>query len=433
MKAQEPFAAFVGIDWADREHAVCLTLADGSAQQPSTLAQDAEAIADWANELAGRFAGRPVAVCLEQSRGALIVALMQYAHLILYPINPKQLAKYRQSFSPSGSKDDPRDAELLCRFVREHHARLRAWQPDDPVTRQLRQLSEDRRGWVDQRTAASNRLRQRLKQAFPLILEWAANDLFAAWVLKLLAKFPTQADFRRASPHQLQRYLPRRRKDVDGKLAADPRIARLRAAQPLLTDQPLLDAARIYIRSLVGELEHLNQVIAEYDHQINRVMAQHPDVELWRSVPGAGPALAPRLAAAFGTDRQRFASAQELQALSGIAPIRVQSGRSSQVRRRRACPHFLRQTFHEFARCSVRGSRWAAAFLHQHKAQGRSFHASVRALAFKWQRILFRCWKNHTPYDEQRYLARLQARNSPLCKIIAQLQSAQDEPTPKTT
>ena len=134
MTAPVEYAAFVGIDWADRQHAVCLVTANGDASISDVVAQQAEALDDWVGQLRARFGDRPLAICLEQSRGALLYALMKYENLTLFPINPKQLAKYRQAFSPSGPKDDPTDAQLLCEFVRQHHARLRAWRPDDPLS-----------------------------------------------------------------------------------------------------------------------------------------------------------------------------------------------------------------------------------------------------------------------------------------------------------
>ena len=118
-----PYAAFVGIDWADAEHAVCLLEED--AVEHTTVPQEAAALDAWVTGLRQRFGDRPVAVCLEQSRGALLYALLKYNGLVLFPLNPKQLARYREAFGPSGAKNDPGDAELLARFVREHHQRLR--------------------------------------------------------------------------------------------------------------------------------------------------------------------------------------------------------------------------------------------------------------------------------------------------------------------
>ena len=75
-----------------------------------------------------------------------------------------------------------------------------------------------------------------------------------------------------------------------------------------------------------------------------------------------------------------------------------------------ACAKFLRQTFHELAAFSVRHSVWAGAFYEQKRAQGKDHHGAVRALAFKWIRILYRCWQDGRPYEESRYLEALERR-----------------------
>src|SRR5262245_60963885 len=130
--------------------------------------------------------------------------------------------------------------------------------------------------------------------------------------------------------------------------------------------------------------------------------------------PERGLALAPRLLAAFGSNRDRFECASELQELSGIAPVTEKSGESIWIHWRLACSKFLRQTFHEFAGCSIVQSDWARACYDQLRKRGKSHHAALRALAFKWIRIMFRCWKNRTPYDEAVYCNSLKIRRSHL-------------------
>ena len=124
--------------------------------------------------------------------------------------------------------------------------------------------------------------------------------------------------------------------------------------------------------------------------------------------------MAPRLLSAFGTDRDRFDNAATIQQYSGIAPVTKASGKSRWVQRRWAAPKFMRQTFHEFALHSIRSCPWARAYYQQMRARGKGHHAAVRALAFKWIRILWRCWQDHTPYDETRYLEALRRRGSVL-------------------
>ena len=173
------------------------------------------------------------------------------------------------------------------------------------------------------------------------------------------------------------------------------------------------------IPALVRQLRCLIESIQQFDQQLKDRFQQHDDYTLFHSFPGAGPALGPRLLSAFGSNRNRFECAAEVQTLSGIAPVTERSGKSHWVHWRLACPKFLRQSFHEFAAQSILVSPWARAFYDQLRSHGTSHHAAVRTLAFKWIRILFRCWKNRTPYDEQIYLASLRRHGSPLCVALS--------------
>jgi len=415
------FAAFIGLDWGDQTHAVCLS-ADGK-RVGMELPQRAEDIDAWVADLRQRFGGRQIAICLEQSRGALVYALLKYEFLVLFPINPKQLASYRDAFVPCGPKDDPTDAELLCQFVEQHHQRLRAWRPDDSSTRTLRLLTEDRRHWVDERTALKNRLRQRLKEYFPLALEVASEDLDTGWFLELLKKYPSHAELRRANPKTLARLFPKRGRVAEDS-GEDSRVTLVRSSSPLVTDQAVILTHRLDVLWIVRMILQLNDTVAEYDREIAHHMAQHCDAELFQSFPAAGPAMAPRLAAAFGTDRERFNSAQEMQQFSGIAPVVKRSGKSCLIIRRLARPKFVHQTFHEYADHSRKKSVWAGAYYRMLKARGMGHHCALRSLAFKWQRIMYRCWQTRTLYDEGRHLQQLRRRQSPLLAYLPKTESA---------
>jgi transposase len=406
--AAEPareFAAFVGLDWADEEHAVCVL--DGESLRREVLPHTPEAIAAWAASLAREFRGQPVAVMLEQSRGALLHALLQYPHLVLYPINPKQAARYREALVHSGKKDDPTDAECLARFLREHHRALRAWQPDDAATRQLAQLVEFRRKAVESRKQTAQQAEARLKQYFPLVL--ALGD--AALAFAIVERWPTHQALARANPATLRRFFVQHGRRNQEQV--DELIARIRAAAPLTSDRAIIDPSALAVKFLVKELRVLEAAVAEFDAAIAQGFATHPDAELFRSPPGAGAALAPRLLVAFGTDRGRFATAAEVQAYSGIAPVTKRSGKSCHVTKRYFCNRFLRQTFHEFADHARKWSTWSKAFYEHLRARGHRHHAALRALAFKWIRILFACWKNRQPDDEERYLQQLRSKCVP--------------------
>lgn len=412
--SNEDYTALVAFDWADQRHAGALCV-DGGVIESFELEQTSEAIDRWAGELRRRVGG-PVAVALEQSKGALIYALLKYDFLVLHPVNPKQLARFREALVPSGAKDDPSDARLLLEFLRTHRERLRPWRPDDAQTRLIRQLVEDRRTLVDRRTRLVNALKSRLKQYFPLALELVA-DLASPMACEFLLTWSSLAEVQGADPQEIADFYQRQR--CFRPTLVEKRLEKIAHATPLVTDEAILESSRMCVRGLAAELGALVAPLADYDQKLAELLAHHPDGEIFDSFPGAGPALAPRLVAAFGADRERLGGADEMQCISGIAPVTKKSGKQHEVRRRWACNKFLRQTFHEFACHSIRFSAWARAYYDMMIQRGLKRPAAIRALAYKWIRILYHCWKTRTKYDEARYFQSLYNRQSPLLKFMA--------------
>ena len=414
--ASEPeWAAFVAIDWADQKHYWKLVAAGSQKPEQGQLDHTPEAVAEWAADLNVRFGGRPVAVCLEQARGALVYMLLQFPHLVLFPVNPKMSARFREAFHPSGSKSDPSDTAVLLTLLLCHRDQLRRLKPDTAETRLLQGLVEQRRRMVHEKTRHSNRLTACLKLYFPQIGKWF-EDVTLPLVAALLERWPNLAELQRAHDGTLRKFF--HQQNCRSEELIQKRIDAIRQAVPATTDRAVLGAEAMSARGFIAVIATLRANITELDEQIAKAFAAHAEVALWNCLPGAGAALAPRLLVAFGTDRERYATANEVQCYSGIAPVTIASGRSQSIHFRWGCPKFLRQTFHEFASHSIVKSQWARAYYDLQIDRGKSHHAAVRALAFKWIRILFRCWKNRTPYDEQVYLQSLKKRNSPLHALL---------------
>lgn len=407
--------AYIGLDWADERHSVHLQTADGTIEHRE-LEQKPAVLHEWIAQLQQRFAGGTIAVALEQRKGAVIHALLMYDCFVLYPINPKALARYREAFRTSGAKDDPRDSELLLDLVVRHRDKLRAWIPDTVESRKLQALCEQRRKVVNQRVALTNRLTSLLKQYFPQALEWI-GDVASVQACDFLTQWPTLAAVQKARPSTVQRFYQAHNCRKASVIAA--RLAAIPAARPLTTDSAVVEPLSLSVQTYATQLRTLIAAIQTFDDRIAAVFAAHADRDVFGSFPGAGDVCAPRLAAAFGTDRSRWDSAAEVQAHSGIAPVTERSGKTQWVHHRLACPKFVKQTFHEFADQSIRFSRWARVYYDQQRARGNDHHAALRALAYKWIRILFRCWKARRPYDEDTYIDALRRRASPLAKHFA--------------
>ena len=190
-------------------------------------------------------------------------------------------------------------------------------------------------------------------------------------------------------------------------------------AQPLTLDPAVVMAGVMMVQALVAQIRPIRAAIEKYDHEIERVFRQHPDRAVFESFPGAGKVLAPRLLAAFGADRDRFQTALEVQEFSGIAPVTERSGKTIWVHRRLACPKFLLQTFHEFANQSRKFCAWSKLYYSSNAREANEHHAAVRALAYKWIRIMFRCWKDRQPYDDSLYAKSLIKRRASLGQQLA--------------
>lgn len=408
---EETIAAYVGLDWADREHEVTMLVVETGQVERRKLKQESEALEDWAQSLRERFSGRKVAIAIEQRKGALIYALMCYDFLILYPVNPKALARFREAFNTSGAKSDPGDSELLLDLIRLHQDKLRSWVPEDADTRLLQMLVEERRALVDEVTRLTNRLKSTLKQYFPQALEWA-GELDSGQALDFLTRWPTLESIRKAGALAVEKFY--RRHSVRNRDKIEQRLKAIKEARALTTDRAVLAASRMKAVAIVRQLRALGKSIGEMEARIQELFEQHRDHQVFSSFPCAKKVLAPRLLAAFGGDRSRYESALELQTFSGIAPVTRASGRSKTIHKRMACPKFLRQTFHEYAAQSIKKPGWARVYYQGHRDKGVKHHAAVRALAYKWIRIMFRCWQEQEPYDEAKYITSLRRRSSPL-------------------
>jgi transposase len=405
------FAAFVGIDWADRKHDVCLQAAGSSKRELSVLPHQPERIAQWAEGLRRRFGGRPIALCLEIAKGPLVSALQRYPFLVLFPVNPTTLAKYRKAFHVSGAKDDPVDAQLALDLLLTHPEKLTRLQPQSAAMRTLTELVEQRRALVGDVTRLTNRITATLKQYFPQVLDWF-EDKDTLVFCDFVTRWPTLKHAQRARKARLTAFFQEH--NVRYPRIVEQRIQAIAAATPLTADRAVIEPNRLLVDALVQQLRVLLPALERFDREIDALGRTLPDYSLFASFPGAGAVFTPRLAAAFGERRERYASADEVQKYSGVAPVTERSGNKRWVHWRLQCPKFLRQTFVEYAGLSIPHCYWAKAFYDQQRARGSSRQAALRALAFKWIRIMYRCWQERTPYDEATYLNALKRRGSPL-------------------
>ena len=346
------YAAFIGIDWADTKHDVCIQGADGAEREFAVIPHQVERIDEWVQALRRRF-GSPMAVAVELSKGPIVYALQKHDCFVIFPVNPSTLSKYRETFKPSRAKDDPTDAELAVDLIMRHPERFQPLQPQSEAMRTLAILVEQRRNLVDDKIRVTNRLRAALKQYYPQALEWF-DHIDTPLFCDFLTRWPTLLQAKRARKNTLTTFF--RDHHMRFKRVLEQRLVAIKKTSALTLDEAVIVPYRLQALVLVEQLRVLLDAINRFDTEIEKVARQHADYALFSALPGAGPALTPRLMVAFGEQRERFENAADVQKYSGVAPVTERSGKKHWVHWRWQCPTFLRQTFVEWAAQTINKS-----------------------------------------------------------------------------
>lgn len=390
---------FAALDWARDHHDVVVVDRQGAIVCELRFEHTAEGWRTLAKTLA-RFT--PLAMAVETCNGLAVEQLLAAGYAV-YPVNPKSAQRYRERQAPSGVKDDRLDAWSLADALRlDGHG----WKPlaaEDPLLAELRLLTRDEVQLIEQRTALINQLRAALRDYYP-----AALEAFADWTRPgawaFVETFPTPQVLVTAGPRKWEKFLHAHK--LWREATAQSRLAIFQQAEQLQGSPPAVAAKSLLAVSLVKMLQVLEAQLETYRARITECFARHPDHDLFGSLPGAGPKLAPRLLSEIGEDRARFASAEGLQAYAGTAPLTIKSGLIEKHRVRYWCSPGLRAAVHLWADHSRDHCAWAEAYYQAHRDKGQTHACALRCLGQRWLKILWKMWQTGTPYDEA-----LHARN----------------------
>ena len=288
--SHDTFAACVGIDWADAKHDICLQAAGTAKRESFQLDYTPEAIDASVTTLLTRCSGQPVAVCLALTTGPLGSALRKDDFLILCPINPLTLARYRVALTPSRAKDDPTDAALQLALLLTPRDTLPPLQPQSPTMRTLDQLVEHRRRVVGDKVRITNRLTSTLKNYFPHVLQWF-QDKDTHIFCDFLSRWPTLKAAQLARRSTLETFC--RDHHVRSADVIAQRIHAIKTAIPLTTDEGVIAPHALLVQTLVNQLRVTLEAIETFDNAIAQCAQHHPDFPLCQALPGAGPVFAP--------------------------------------------------------------------------------------------------------------------------------------------
>jgi hypothetical protein len=398
---------FVGDDWAEGHHDIEVQNEEGRRLARARLPEGigglsrlhelvAEHLTDEDVDPETGFVAQNVLIGIETDRGTWVSALVAAGYRV-FPLNPVQVARYRERHGASGAKSDRGDAHVLAEIVRLDRTHHRPIAGDSPQVEGLKLVARSHQAFIWDRTRHFQRLRSALREFFPAALE-AFPDLMAPEALALLERAPDPARAARLSRSKIAAALTRaRRRDPETKAEAIQAVLR---APALRQDAAIEAAYAVIVASSVRLIAQLNTQIAELQAVVAEGFGRHPDAEIVTSQPGLGPVLGARVLAEFGDDRTRYADAKARKNYAGTSPITRASGTRRIVLARYARNKHLADATHQWAFCALTASPGARAYYDSIKARGVGHHAALRQLANRLVGILHGCLKTRTRYDE---------------------------------
>jgi transposase len=404
----------ISLDRSDKTAAVALLHVQTGTVQQYAISLQPEDLDAWWTKLQAEHPNTRLLVAFEQPAPNLVAFFAARGPATIYALNPSATWAYRQSLVVSHARTDRSDAYHQALYILNHRDALTPWAPVPEQVEQLDRLCQGRRKLVDTRTGLTNRLQAVLKRYYPQALSLMHEDIWRSINLAFLRRWPSPQALGKVRLSTLKTFFHQHGSRSEARWETRQRV--VQNLVPLTPQEPLSDL--LEVSAIVEQLEALNTSLLRYDQTIAEYFATCPDTAMIQALPGAGPNFAPRLYVAFARYADHCDLAEDFASAVGVAPVTDQSGKMRKVYRRLRCDKHTRQTFVEWAKETIKHSAWARAYFVQRKAAGHGFQATLRALAYKWIRILWRCWKDHTLYDETQYLEKLRTKSSPLLKYL---------------
>jgi transposase len=389
---------FVGDDWSEDHHDVCLMDQAGKRLASRRLPEGLTGIRQL-HELIAEHAEEPdqVVIGIETDRGLWAGALAAAGYQV-FAVNPLAAARYRDRHHVSGGKSDASDAKLLADLVRTDRHNHRPIAGDSLDAEAIKVLARAHQSLIWARTRHTNGLRSALREYYPAAL-LAFEDLAHGDALGVLGRAPTPEQGAHLDLPAIQSALKRggRKRNIAAR-ARDIRAA-LRSEQ-LAAPAPVAAAFGATTRAAVGIIAELNRQIAELETSLAEHFETHPDADIYRSLPGLGVVLGARVLGEFGDDPNRYTDAKSRRNYAGTSPLTVASGKKRAVLARHVRNRRLYDAIDQWALGAINNSPGARAFYDQHRAAGDLHHQALRALGNRLVGILHGCLRHRTLYSE---------------------------------
>jgi transposase len=392
---------FVGIDWASEEHAVAVHDDAGKQLASFMVAHSAEGFDRLVARLRAVDDPAELPVAIERPDGRLVDRLLEAGHPVV-AVSPNAIKAWRDAEVVSGAKSDPGDAAVIAEYLRVRFHLLEPLRPFSDQTRALRAAVRARGDLVDQRTAANNQLEATLDAFWPGAKEVFA-DVTSQIALTFLVRYPTPASAAKLGEKQMAAFC--KKHSYTGRRSPAELIERLRRSPAGIAAGAETAARKAAVGAYVGVIRSLNAAIKALDKEVAAQLGEHPDGEIFTSLPRSGSISAAQMLAEWGDCRQAYDSPDAVAALAGMSPVTRKSGKHKAVHFRWACNKNFRNAVHTFADNSRHDSEWAAGIYAQARDRGADHPHAVRILARAWIRVIYRCWIDGVAYDPTKHKA----------------------------
>ncbi len=388
---------FVGIDWGNYHHQLCVLDAAGRLLGQGKIAHTVAGMVELLARLRRR--GPIVGIAIERSEGLLVEALQDQGHR-LFCVSPKMSARARERYRAAPTKSDAFDAFVLADSLRHEYRHWRSLAVPSPLLAELRALTRDRERLIVNQRDVENQLRAILLTFHPAVLH-LFSSLDRDITLAFLRDYPTPRHAHHVGAARMAAFCTRH--GYSGRTRPELLVQRLRTN--LLSASEGTTVGKAFTAQLfLAQLELLNTQVRTITKRIRERLSQHPDAVIFLSFPGMGEVTAAIMLAEMGEDRARFPTADVLLAETGTAPVTRSSGRSRHVSFRYAANKRMRHAIDWWTFVAVRENDWAHDAYQQARARGQLHNRALRGIGARWIRILWRCWQNGTTYDPQLHL-----------------------------
>ena len=386
---------FAGLDWGSVEHAACVIDEQGAVVAQLDIKHTAEGLQKFLAQLARITAPGELPIAIERPSGLVVDTLVAAGHPVV-PIHPNVLKACRPRYHAARCKSDPGDAYILADVLRTDGHRFRPLRPASDEIKALRAMARTRDDLVAERVAVANQLRSLLDGFWPGAVA-VFRDIDSPIALDFLNRYPTPSSARRLGPKRMASFMARNA--YSGRRSSEELLARLHAAPTGLAGDVEEEAKGYMVSALVAVLSTLVAQLKRVTAAVEHAVAQLPAGQVVMSFPRAGKVNAAQVIAELGDDPERFQTENQLAAEAGVAPVTHESGKHRAVVVRFACNKRLRRAITSWADNSRHSSPWAASVYAKARAKGFRHPHAIRVLARAWIRVLWRCWRDGTPYD----------------------------------